>query len=159
MSAMPLPHLPPAVPRMPQELADSPAFLLGRLGALVKSRAIHEFETIGFSPYHYAVLAVLAEAARQTQAEIADTLKVDRSQLVGLLDSLEERGLVERRRDPNDRRRHTVSLTPDGKAQLGRLRAVVKRVADHLLAPLDAEGRQVPYQLLLRVACHTHTSF
>jgi MarR family transcriptional regulator, lower aerobic nicotinate degradation pathway regulator len=150
---------PQSAPCLPLELSSSPIIVMGRLGFEIKRHAIEQLEAAGSGLYDYSVLALLAEAASETQASIADTLKLDRSQLVGLLDSLEERGLIERRRDPNDRRRHTVSLTPSGKAQLGRLRAVVKQVEDHFLAPLDAESRKVLYELLLRVACHHDTRF
>jgi MarR family transcriptional regulator, lower aerobic nicotinate degradation pathway regulator len=146
-------------PCLPLELISSPIIVMGRLGFEIKRHAIEQLEASGSSLYDYSVLALLAEGSSETQASIADTLKLDRSQLVGLLDGLEERGLIERRRDPNDRRRHTVSLTEDGKRQLGRLREVVKQVEDHFLAPLDAESRQKLYELLFRVACHHDARF
>jgi DNA-binding MarR family transcriptional regulator len=139
---------------MPEELLESTAFLLGRLGFACKGRAIDEFEVLGFSPYHYSVLALLSEGERETQGTIADALGVDRSQLVGLLDGLEERGLIERHRDPNDRRRHVVKLSPAGKGQLAEFRSTIKRVEEEILAPLDPESRETLHRLLLRLAGH-----
>jgi len=140
--------------RIPEELLESTAFLLGRLGYACKGRAVEEFESLGFSPYHYSVLAVLSEGERETQGTIADALGVDRSQLVGLLDWLEERGLIERHRDPNDRRRHTVKLTAAGKRQLAEFRSTIKQVEEDILAPLDPESRETLHKLLLRLAGH-----
>jgi DNA-binding MarR family transcriptional regulator len=112
---------------------------------------LDEFEQAGFSIYQYSVLALLAEGDRATQRLIASTLGVDRSQLVGVLDDLEERGLIERRRDPVDRRRHTVSLTPEGKRQLVLLRSMLKRIEQAFLAPLDDETRKTLHDALRRI--------
>ena len=113
----------------------------------------------GFSPYHHAVLALLEEEPRETQAMIADALGYDRSHLVGLLDELEERGLIERRRDPTDGRRHLVQLTTDGKRALNRLRTIAKRVDDEFFAPLDDEQRAALHALLLTLAGHHEPRF
>jgi DNA-binding MarR family transcriptional regulator len=141
-------------PGPPRELLSSSSFLLKRLGFLLKDRGFAAFEATGLSPYHHAVLALLEEDPRETQATIADALGYDRSHLVGILDELEERGLVARKRDPSDRRRHLVSLTPDGKRTLARLREVVARMEDEFFAPLDADQRAALHTLLLELASH-----
>lgn len=140
--------------RPPLELVSSTAFLLKRLGYALKARAVEAFEAAGESPYHHAVLAVLDESARETQATIADALGYDRSWLVGLLDELEADGLIERRRDPADRRRHLVSLKPAGKEKLAELRAIGQRVEDEFLAPLEPKERDALHELLLELAAH-----
>ena len=138
--------------RLPEELVASSLFLLKRLGFFAKQHSFDEYEKAGLSPYHYAILALLDEGARDTQGAIADALGYDRGTLVGLLDELEEQQLVERKRDPDDRRRHLVRLTADGKRTLGRLRALTRRLEDEFLAPLDAEQREQLHALLLVLA-------
>jgi DNA-binding MarR family transcriptional regulator len=141
-----------ASPRLPAELVDSTSFLLKRLGFAAKGRSMDAFEEAGFTPYSFAVLAALDEASHETQGAIADTLGYDRSQMVGILDELEEQGLVERRRDTVDRRRHVVELTSDGKRALTKLRALTKHLDDEFLAPLTAAERDSLHLLLLKLA-------
>jgi DNA-binding MarR family transcriptional regulator len=146
-------------PRLAKELLARSAFLLARLGYTFKARAIAEVEQAGFSLYDYSVLALLTAGPCATQATIAGMLELDRSQLVGLLDSLEQRGLVERRRDPNDRRRHTVSLTDEGTRQLEQIRAIMSELAADYLEPLNEQERATLHELLLRVASHHDARF
>jgi DNA-binding MarR family transcriptional regulator len=144
---------------LPEELRANTLFLLARLGFTIKARVLEEFEEAGFTMYEYSVLAMLAEGACEAQATIADVLNLDRSQLVGVLDKLEERSLIERMRDPNDRRRHRVSLTPAGKREFAKLRAIVRKVDASILEPLDEETRKSLHQALLTVAAHNDERF
>jgi DNA-binding MarR family transcriptional regulator len=139
-------------PRMPAELLASTTFLLKRLGFAAKERAMDSYEETGLHPYHYAILLVLDEGSAETQGSIADALGYDRGQLVGLLDELEEQGLVERKRDPNDRRRHLVRMTADGSRTLRRLRALARRNEDEFLEPLNERERSDLHTLLTRLA-------
>jgi len=141
------------IPRVAKELVASSGFLLARLGLAFKAKALARIEDEGFDAHDYGVLAILAEGARETQATIADTLAVDPSRLVALLDALEERGLIARQRDPHDRRRHVVSITPAGKRQLQRLRSIAKQLEDEFFAPLAAEDREAFHELLSQLAC------
>lgn len=144
----------PIAPRPPRELRSSPGYLLKRLAMAIKERTAVALEGSGLSPYDHGILALLDEEPPETQATIADALGYDRSHLVGVLDDLEQRGLIERRRDPGDRRRHVVSITPAGKQALPRLRTVAKRVEEEFLAPLDAEERATMTEHLARLAGH-----
>jgi DNA-binding MarR family transcriptional regulator len=140
--------------RPPLELVRCTSFLLARLGAQMKARKVEAFEAAGENMYHHGVLSVLDESPRETQATIADALGYDRSWLVGLLDELEEQGLIERRRDPTDRRRHLVSLNPEGKNKLAELRQITKRVEDEFFGGLESEQREELHGLLLELAAH-----
>ena len=151
-------HVKPAV-RPPRELVQSTSFLLKRLGWEVRDRVHDGYEAAGASPFHFTVLAVLDAGARETQATIADALGYDRSYLVGLLDELEERELIERKRDPADRRRHLVNLTPAGKKTLAKLRALQASIDDDFFVSLDPDERATLHALLHRLATYHDPRF
>jgi MarR family transcriptional regulator, lower aerobic nicotinate degradation pathway regulator len=138
--------------RLPEELVASTTFLLKRLGFAAKERGMEAYERENVHPYHYAILLALDEGGHETQGAIADALGYDRGQLVGLLDELEERGLIVRRRDPDDRRRHLVEMTTDGKRKLRRLRTLAAENEDHFLEPLTRAEREQLHALLLKLA-------
>ena len=138
--------------RYPEELAASTLFLLKRLGMAAKEQSLEAFEEAGLHPYHHAILALLDEGTRETQGQIADALGYDKGQLVGLLDDLEEADLIERQRDPSDRRRHVVRMTAKGRKTLEKLRRLSADVEDEFLANLSPDEREQLHALLLRVA-------
>jgi DNA-binding MarR family transcriptional regulator len=137
---------------LPAELVASSTFLLKRLGFAAKDRSMAAYEPTGLHPYHYAILLTLGESSHETQGSIADALGYDRGQLVGLLDELESKELVERRRDPEDRRRHIVRLTPKGTKTLGKLKALSRDIEDEFLDPLSDREREELHGLLLKLA-------
>jgi DNA-binding MarR family transcriptional regulator len=83
-----------------------------------------------------------------TQAQLATTLHMDRTNLVGLLNELESDGLIERRRSAEDRRRHIVALTAAGDERLTAAERGLEAAEDEVLAALDPAQRETLYELL-----------
>jgi DNA-binding MarR family transcriptional regulator len=147
---------PPPAPKVgegfPEELRSSALFLLKRLGMKAKEQSLVAYEEAGLHPYHHAILAVLDMGSHETQGAIADALGYDKGQLVGLLDELEEAGLIVRKRDQADRRRHLVEMTAAGRKALARARRLSARLEDEFLASLGEQERAQLQALLVRVA-------
>ena len=101
-------------------------------------------------PRHLIALKLLSEHGPTSQQGLAEALSLDPSNVVGLLNELEERGLITRRRDPADRRRHIVELSATGAGELCLAQARLSRVEDDLLSALSAEERATLYRLLAR---------
>ena len=139
---------------LPRSSSRARRSCLKRLGFAAKEDSHDAFEGTGLSPFHFAVLALLEEDPRETQAVIADALGYDRGHLVRLLDELEERDMVVRKRDPEDRRRHVVKLTADGRKALGKMRTIVRQARGRV--PLAARRRRARglHDLLVRLAAH-----
>jgi DNA-binding MarR family transcriptional regulator len=125
--------------------------MLKRLGWAARERSFDAYEELGLRPYHHAILAVLDQGSSETQGAIADALGYDKGQLVGLLDELEDSGLVKRQRDPADRRRQTVQITAAGRKSLERLRRLSQQLEDEFLATLDESERRDLHTLLQRL--------
>lgn len=97
---------------------------------------------------HLIALTILRDHGPSTQQALATTLQVDRTNLVGLLNDLEERGLIARRRSAEDRRRHVVELTGAGGELLARAEFVLAASENEILGKLDYEQRVALYELL-----------
>jgi MarR family transcriptional regulator, lower aerobic nicotinate degradation pathway regulator len=119
--------------------------------ARVGRRAVDSGFTGCLRPRHLIALRLLHERGPMPQHGLGAALSLDPSNVVGLLNELEERGLVERRRDPADRRRHIVSLSAGGEEELARTYSRLGLVEDELFSVLSADERATLHALLERV--------
>ena len=106
----------------------------------------------GLRTRHLIALKLLCDQGPANQQDLAAALSLDPSNVVGLLNELEERELITRRRDRADRRRHIVELSPLGQGELTRAYTRLSSVEDDLLSALNAEERDTLYHLLVRAA-------
>src|SRR3954449_10277385 len=127
------------------------AYLPARVGRTQAARFSERMRSLGLRPKHFAVLNAVALADGASQQEIGGRMGLDPSGLVGAIDELEGMGLVERRRDPADRRRNAIALTADGTATLRRARRLVSDSARELLGALDDAEVETLVALLAKV--------
>ncbi|WP_280495355.1 MarR family winged helix-turn-helix transcriptional regulator [Nocardia asiatica] len=120
--------------------------------ALVANRATERaLEPTGSRRYHYALLATLREFGPASQAELGRRTRIDRSDVVAVVNDLAARGLVERTPDPADRRRNIVTLTAAGARHLEELHERLAVAQDELLAGFSAADRDTLVTLLTRI--------
>ncbi len=96
-------------------------------------------------------LTLLKERGDLAQQDITRVFGLDASNVVGLLNEMEERGLILRRRDDADRRRHIVALTDEGALVLDKTFTRLASIEDELLHSLSPQERETLHLLLLRV--------
>ncbi|MCX7522786.1 MarR family winged helix-turn-helix transcriptional regulator [Microbacterium sp. STN6] len=92
------------------------------------------------SSVQYSILVALERRHDASQRELGDDVDLDRSTVADLVARMERRGLIERRRDPADRRRNTLTLTEHGLAERHRLWPLVEQVQRELTGSLSAES-------------------
>ncbi|WP_033290240.1 MarR family winged helix-turn-helix transcriptional regulator [Amycolatopsis jejuensis] len=126
--------------------------LLDHLARRMRMRAENVLTPLGLRPRHLLALTVLNTQGSSTQQALARTLEMDSTNVVGLLNDLEADHLIERRRSPEDRRRHVVVLTELGGIKLVQAEAALAAVEDDVLVALDPEQREQLYRLLLQAS-------
>lgn len=143
---------PPVPPRHgpPEEVQI--ATLLARIGGQHASAVAALLAPLDLRPKQFGVMNMVALADGPSQGEIGAAMGIDPSGLIATIDELEQRGWLERRRDPSDRRRNIVALTAAGRAKLTEGREVARRRAQELTAPLSAKERRELRDLLAKIA-------
>ena len=94
------------------------------------------------SMWGYVVLTALAEQPVRTQAALAQAINADKSRIIGVLDDLQQRDLIQRKPDAADRRVHLLSLTPAGDRLRRSVEAAIRRSEEEALATLPAGDRE-----------------
>ncbi|GIH50467.1 DNA-binding transcriptional regulator, MarR family [Microbispora rosea] len=126
--------------------------LLEYLARRLRLRSESVLAPLGLRPRHLVALTVLRARGGSTQQALASTLEMDGTNVVGLLNDLEAEKLIERRRSPEDRRRHIVELTEAGVERLASAECALAAVEDEVLGALGHDQRETLYGLLQQVA-------
>src|SRR3954452_14518902 len=141
-----------ASPGILDEHRTSPGLLLALLGqeAMHRLRAAHTAHNL--KPRQFQILGLLHDHGGLAQSDLVQTIDMAPSMLVTLLNPLEAEGLVSRERDPEDRRRHLVTLTAAGEKRLASAARAQKDTQGALFAALDNDQREQLRGLLLALS-------
>lgn len=118
---------------LPGQLLASPSFQIERLRRPLREAVEAALAAHSTSLREYWALACVVEADASSQSALSDSLSIDASDMVRVIDSLENHGWVTRERDPKDRRRQIVAATKQGRNVINDLTRVVSEAEDHVL--------------------------
>jgi DNA-binding MarR family transcriptional regulator len=136
----------------PEPLASAVGFLLSFNGQRMARTFAQALEPLGLRPPQFGLLRLIQARPGSTQQELVASSMIDPSSMVAILDELQELGLIERRQNPADRRKHAVYLTDEGGATLRRARKIADSVAARELSALDEDERDTLRRLLRKLA-------
>jgi DNA-binding MarR family transcriptional regulator len=145
----------PGSKRPPREggpRAGSVAFLLAQIGAHAAGRFAERIAVLDLTPPQAGLLRAVASEPGRSQQAVAGQLGVPPSRFVVLVDMLEERGLVERRRSGADRRSYGLYLTDAGEQMMRDLGALAKEHDDEICAGLAGPDRAALHATLVHIA-------
>lgn len=127
------------------------AFLVSQVGAHAADGFAERLAVLKLKPHHAGILRMLCSNPGLTQQALSELLGIFPSQLVLLLDLLEEQKLIERRNTPEDRRSYQLHLTRGGRGALAQIGHVTQQLEDDLFAALSEREMNVLRELLTRV--------
>jgi DNA-binding MarR family transcriptional regulator len=113
-----------------------------------------QMDVVDLTPPHAGILRAIATEPGRSQQALSAQLGLLPSRVVAYVDELEDRGYVERRRNPDDRRLHALYLTASGKKLMQKIGDLARQHERRLTAGLDAEQRATLRDLLATVADH-----
>jgi DNA-binding MarR family transcriptional regulator len=135
----------------PPALLRRTGFLLSVLGRRTREATEQALAPLRIKPHHYGVLVLLEGTGPLPQHTIGTRLGIDKSTMTVVGDHLEALGLVERRRNPANRRAYEFVLTDTGRSALATAEPLIAQIDEEALAPLDPAERTELHDLLLRL--------
>jgi DNA-binding MarR family transcriptional regulator len=141
-------------PTDPQRAYRSVGFTVSTTGYAIARRFRELLAPLGLEPRDFALLRTVATAEGVTQQAIGERMGVKPSRMVAFVDALEQRGLLERRQNPHDRRARELFLTEQGREVLQRAFATAVAHEQRLTSDLSPEEREQLLELLARVGSH-----
>ena len=131
---------------------DGAAFLLAQLGHRAAALFAEQMATLQLTPPHAGILRVIASEPGLSQQALSTRLQLLPSRVVAYVDEFEDRGYVERRRNPDDRRQHALYLTAAGKKLMRKVSELARQHEHRFTAGLDPEQRGALVSLLAMLA-------
>ncbi len=118
------------------------AAMIVPLGRALTAAELPVLRGHGLTMWGYIVLLALGEEPVRTQAALAESIGADKTRIIGVLDGLQQAGLIRRDPDPADRRVHLLSLTEAGQRVRAEAQDGIQRQEDRLLALLPPADRR-----------------
>jgi DNA-binding MarR family transcriptional regulator len=103
------------------------------------------------SMWGYGVLSALDQSPVRTQTALADAIGADKTRIIPTLDELQQKGYIERRPDPDDRRVRLLEITPSGREVKNAIQRDIQRGEERWLSEFTAQEREVFLRALERV--------
>jgi len=135
-----------------QSMGGGVAFLLAQVGQHAADLFAERISSIGLTPPQAGILRVISREPGQSQQALSSRLGLLPSRVVAFIDDLEQRGYIERRRNPNDRRLHALHLTPHGEELMKQLSVLAREHEHQLTAGLSTPQRTALHESLQVIA-------
>jgi DNA-binding MarR family transcriptional regulator len=147
------------------DAGDGVAFLLAQLGHHAATQFAEQIAAVDLTPPHAGILRAIASQPGGSQQALSEQLGLLPSRVVAYVDELEDRGYLERRRNPDDRRLHALHLTASGKRLMTKIADLARQHERRITAGLDTDQRAILRDLLATLANergltpHVHPGF
>jgi len=132
-----------------------PMLLMIKLGRITMHRFTEALEPFGIKPRHVAALIELRDSGTISQQTLCGQLHLDPTNVVAILNELEDQGYAKRSRDPADRRRHIVEVSKKGLAVIDKVSEVMDEVESELLDGLPTTEREQCERMMTEIWEHT----